>query len=82
MVVMVVGMVVSVVTNHDVTPVHPNLLASGIENLFLLLAPKIQRMGCNERNLCFTQVQCNCNRRSGRNQYCSVRSPKPTRSTC
>ena len=34
MVVMVVGMVVSLVTNQDVTPVHPNLLASGIESLF------------------------------------------------
>ena len=42
MVVMVVGMVVSVVTNHDVTPVHPNLLASGIENLFCCLPRKFK----------------------------------------
>ena len=34
MIVMVIGMVTSLITNQEMTPVHPNLLASGVENLF------------------------------------------------
>ena len=34
MVVMVIGIIISLLTNHEMTPVHPNLLASGVENVF------------------------------------------------
>ena len=47
---------------------------SSIENLFKA------RVGCKLNSFHFISylVQCNCNRRSGRNQYCCVRSQKPT----
>ena len=43
MIVMVIGMVTSLVTNHEMTPVHPNLLASGVENLFCCWPRKFKR---------------------------------------